>query len=264
MRQKYGQNFLINRGVIAQICDAATGLSRGKILVEIGPGRGALTVGLLERGARGLQLIEIDAEMVKILRASLPGGAGVNIFEADFLDFDLNILPSGEKFFVGNLPYIAAAEILDKVLGFSEFSGAVFMFQREMAQRITASRGSEFYGPLSLLSQARAEVKSLCRVSPGSFNPPPKVESEALIFTPENKIPPEKFAAFKKIVNAAFAYKRKNILNSLSESLGIEKAEIADVLQRAGISVNARAQELTFEDYLNFLEAARTSSKLLI
>jgi len=264
MRQKYGQNFLVNRGVIDKICDAAAGLSRGKILVEIGPGRGALTAGLLARGARDLRLIEIDPEMVKILRASLPGGAGVNIFETDFLGFDLNSLPRGGKFFVSNLPYISAAEILDKVLEAPDFAGAIFMFQREMARRITAARGGEFYGPLSLLSQARANIKSLCRVSPGSFSPPPKVESEVLIFTPERKIPSEKFPAFKKIVNAAFAHKRKNILNSLSESLELEKPALADALERAGIDANARAQETGFEDYLNFLEVARKSSKLLI
>jgi len=250
MRQKYGQNFLINRGVIDKICGAAAALSRGKILVEIGPGRGALTAGLVERGVKNLRLVEIDAEMVKILRASLPP---VQIFEADFLDFDLSLLPRGEKFFVGNLPYISAAEILDKVLDAPEFSGAVFMFQREMAQRITAACGDKFYGPLSLTAQARAGVKSLCRVSPGSFNPPPKVESEVLIFTPERKVPPENFEAFRKIINAAFAHKRKNILNSLSESLGVEKAAAAAALERAGISPSLRAQEVSLELYLAFL-----------
>ncbi|MDR0291822.1 MAG: 16S rRNA (adenine(1518)-N(6)/adenine(1519)-N(6))-dimethyltransferase RsmA [Elusimicrobium sp.] len=264
MRQKYGQNFLVNRGVIDKICGAAVNLSRGKILVEIGPGRGALTAGLLERGARGLQLVEIDPEMVKILRASLPAGADINIFEKDFLDFNLNLLPRGDKFFMGNLPYIAAAEILDKVLAEENLSGAVFMFQREMARRITAARGREFYGPLSLLSQARANIESLCRVSPGSFNPPPKVESEVLVFTPERKIPPAEFPVFKKIVNAAFAHKRKNILNSLTENLKVDKTALAETLSRAKIAPNARAQELAFEDYLNFLEAVPAYSKLLI
>jgi len=145
---------------------------------------------------------------------------------------------------------------LDKVLDSPEFSGAVFMFQREMALRIAAGPCGKFYGPLSLLSQARADIKSLCRVSPGSFNPPPKVESEVLIFTPSRKIPAENFAAFKKIVNAAFAHKRKNILNSLAENLRVEKTALAAVLERAGINPAARSQDIGLDGYLAFLGTA--------
>ena len=244
--RKYGQHFLINRGVIEKITDAAAALSAGKTVVEIGPGKGALTSALIEKGVKNLTLVEIDPQMIVPLSANMPDG--VKIINEDFLKFDLNSLPAGKTFFVSNLPYIDAAEILAKVLDYKYFDGAIFMFQREQAQRITAAVSTPYYGPLSLLSQSKAEIKSLVRVSKGSFNPPPKVESEVLVFTKLKT--PAVPTVFEKTVKAAFAYKRKNILNSLSESFGIEKNILTPLLEKSGISPTARAQDVSLNNFL--------------
>lgn len=101
---------------------------------------------------------------------------------AKFLSFELASLPAVPTAFVSNLPYIDAADILDKVLAWPHFFSAVFMFQKEQAQRIRAHAGEDFYGPLSVFSQLRAHISPICKVGRGCFNPPPKVESAVLAF----------------------------------------------------------------------------------
>jgi 16S rRNA (adenine1518-N6/adenine1519-N6)-dimethyltransferase len=186
--QKYGQHFLVNRGVIDKITDAVVHNAQGS-LVEIGPGKGALTSALLERGLNDFTLVEIDPKMTARLRQTLPAYARLNIIENDFLLLERALLPAGDITFVSNLPYINAAEILLKVLETSGFKAAVFMFQREQAARLCARTRTRQYGALSVIFQVFARARSICRVSPGSFSPPPKVDSEVLLITPaENKI----------------------------------------------------------------------------
>lgn len=156
--QKYGQHFLISPRVIHDIVDAADVL-KAENLVEIGPGQGALTREFVKRGHTGFTVVEIDPVMVQFLQKDLPPGAHVNILQANFLDFDLNTLPAAPTQFVSNLPYIDAAQILDKVLSYAHFKTAVFMFQKEQAQKITAHPGEKGYGTLAILSQLRARVK---------------------------------------------------------------------------------------------------------
>ena len=149
--QKYGQHFLISPRVITEIVDAAEVL-KAVNLVEIGPGQGALTQEFIKRGHTGFTVVEIDPAMVQFLQKNLPPEARVNMVEANFLQFDLNTLPAVPTEFVSNLPYIDAAQILDKVLAYAHFKTAVFMFQREQAQKITAKPGEKGYGALSVLS----------------------------------------------------------------------------------------------------------------
>lgn len=250
MNTKYGQHFLVNEGVISQIVDAALKL-RAENLVEIGPGKGALTGALAAAGLRGFTAAEIDPEMVAYLQAHLPPEADVRIWPGDFLKADLSSLPPVPTEFVSNLPYVDAAAILDKALSFEHFSSAVFMFQKEQANRIQAKTGTEFYGPLSLFSQARADIALLCNVSRGCFNPPPKVQSAVLTFT-RLKNPPvrtEEWPVFKKLVCAAFLHRRKTVYNSLLLS-GYEKSFVGPALERAGVSAAARAEQVGLEQFV--------------
>lgn len=249
--QKYGQHFLVNKGIIDKIASAVVDNLRGE-LVEVGPGKGALTIALLERGLNNFTLVEIDEKMIESLRGVLPPYAEVNIIHSNFLSLPLAALPEGPKTFVSNLPYIDAAEILLKTLDCPGFEGAVFMFQREQAQRLSAKPGARQYGALSVIFQAFARSRSLCRVSPGSFNPPPKVDSEVLIITPIE----QKFfdsaahkANFKELVKTAFAYRRKTVLNALTEVYGKNKDALAKILQTAGVKISSRAEELPAAKY---------------
>jgi 16S rRNA (adenine1518-N6/adenine1519-N6)-dimethyltransferase len=145
--QKYGQHFLIDKNVITQIVDAAF-LLRAQNIVEIGPGKGALTRALIARSMKDFTVVEIDPEMVSYLRAHLPEPAGINIVQENFLKFDVTKLPNVPTTFISNLPYNDAAEILDKVVSWPHFKTAVFMFQKEQAQKITAKPGEKGYGVL--------------------------------------------------------------------------------------------------------------------
>lgn len=249
--RKYGQHFLVNKGIIDKITSAVIDNMQGS-LVEIGPGKGAITNALLERGVNNFTLIEIDPEMVSYLKENLPAYADLEIRNNNFLKEDLSFLPSGKITFVSNLPYIDAADILMRVLLFKDFHAAVFMFQREQAQRLVAKPETKHYGPLSVIFQALAGARSICRVSPGSFNPPPKVDSEVLLILPQNHInfknERHKYN-FISLVKTVFAYRRKTALNALCEVYKKDKDILVKILARAGIKVSARAEEITPRKY---------------
>ena len=241
--QKYGQHFLIDAAIIAQIVDAVC-LLRAENVLEIGPGKGALTRELSARGVP-LTAVEIDPAMVRHLQEHLP--AGVRVVEQNFLEFDLAALPPVPTEFVSNLPYIDAAAILDKVLGWAHFKTAVFMFQKEQAQKIRAKVGDELYGPLSIFSQLRARISPICKVGRSSFAPPPKVESAVLSFekiTP----PPVDWEKLRRVVTAAFLHRRKTLLNALMLG-GYEKEKITSVLSILGTVPTVRPEQLTPEQY---------------
>lgn len=236
--QKYGQHFLKNEGVAEKIIvSAAAALAQtpSAELIEIGPGKGFITSRLLALRPQ-FTVVEIDPEMVACLNANFKG---LEIINKDFLEFDLSSLPPRPVVFVSNLPYIDAAEILLKVLEYPHTAAAVFMFQKEQAERIYAAVGTPQYGPLSLAAQYLAEIKKVCRVSKGSFNPPPKVESEVLLLT--KKAPAdETYFKFKNLTRRAFAYKRKTLQNALA----LGGLEIKTNLPPA-----VRPSQITLEEY---------------
>ena len=248
--QKYGQHFLINENVINQIIDAAL-LLKSENLVEIGPGKGALTKRLIDRGCKNFTVVEIDPEMEAYLQKTLPKTAGVSIVRQNFLQADLEKLAPRPTLFVSNLPYIDAADILDKVLDCPHFQTAVFMFQKEQAQRIRARAGEEGYGPLSVFSQLRAQISPICKAGRGCFNPPPKVESMVLAFMrPGTRlVPAEKWPSFKKLVSVAFLHKRKTLFNSWSLA-GYDKQKITDVLAACKVKPTARPEEISPAKYV--------------
>lgn len=245
--RKYGQHFLINNTVIDGIVSAVPAGAQN--VVEIGPGRGALTGKLLSKKIARFTAVEIDPQMQTYLLEAFPAIKG-KIILSDFLKFDLASLPQEPTFFVSNLPYIDAADILDKVLSFAYFDGAVFMFQKEQAQRILALPGAEGYGPLSILSQLRAQPRMLLRVGKACFNPPPKVESAVLTFAPKAyPLDKAQYPRFARLVKAAFAHKRKTLFNSLV-LCGYDKTKTEEALAQNGIKPTARAQEIALEKFL--------------
>lgn len=239
--QKYGQHFLISPRVITEIVGAAEVL-KAENLVEIGPGQGALTQALIAQGRTHFTVIEIDPDMVRYLREHLPPAAGIHVIEQNFLQFDLAQLPAVPTQFVSNLPYIDAAEILDKVLAWPHFKTAVFMFQKEQAQKITAKPGEKGYGALSVLSQLRARISLICNVGKGCFNPPPKVDSRVLAF---EQIPaPQHWPIVERLVSNAFLHRRKTLVNAL-QLAGYEKDKVLAALAVLRLSTTVRPEELS-------------------
>lgn len=248
--QKYGQHFLISPRVINEIVDAAEVL-RAENLVEIGPGQGALTNEFIQRGHIAFTLVEIDPDMVAFLRKNLPTNANIQIIQTDFLSFNLSALPAVSTQFVSNLPYIDAAAILDKVLSWKCFHTAVFMFQKEQAQKITAKPGEKGYGTLSVLSQLRAQISLICNVGKGCFNPPPKVDSRVLAF--QHKTPPANWKPVKHLVETAFLHRRKTFVNALLLG-GYEREQIITVLEQLKLPLTVRPEELTAQQFVDFVQ----------
>ena len=247
--QKYGQHFLISPRVIEEIVGAAEVL-KAKNLVEIGPGQGALTQALIAQGRTHFTVIEIDPEMVLYLREHLPPSAGIEIVEQNFLQFNLAQLLAVPTQFVSNLPYIDAAEILDKVLAWPHFQTAVFMFQKEQAQKITDKPGEKGYGALSVLSQLRARISLICNVGKGCFNPPPKVDSRVLAF--EKITSPDNWSYVQKLVQTAFLHRRKTLLNALILG-GYQKDKILSALEQLNLPLTVRPEQLSAQQYVELV-----------
>ncbi len=227
--------------MIREIVDAAEVL-RQEQLVEIGPGRGALTQEFIRRGNTHFTVIEIDPAMGQFLEKNIFPGTQIKLVQCDFLSFDLHQLPASSTQFVSNLPYDDAAAILGKVLAYPHFKTAVFMFQKEQAQKITARPGADGYGALSILTQLRARVSLICNVGRGCFHPPPKVESRVLAF--EHVTPPADFDRVRRVVERAFLHRRKTLLNALMLA-GYDKEKITAALAQVNVPLTARPEELT-------------------
>jgi len=259
-RPKLGQNFLSSPGAAEKIVDALGDISQA-LVVEIGPGKGALTETLARRAGR-LIAVELDRMLATELRFHYSRQPNVEVIEADVLklDFrtvlnrtigplnDLRPLKPARARVVGNLPYYITSDILLRLFQFhDQFEVIVIMVQREVADRIAASPGSRDYGLLSATAQLYAKVEKLFTLPPGAFSPPPKVHSSVLRLTvqprfQELQVNPGEFIDFLKL---AFAMKRKTLVNNLRERHGEEKVRAA--LKEAGIRLDVRAEALPLE-----------------
>jgi 16S rRNA (adenine1518-N6/adenine1519-N6)-dimethyltransferase len=248
-KPKLGQNFLRDEQAVTRIAAALGDLS-GRTVVEIGPGRGAIT-GALAAKASHLIAIEYDGELADALRAQFPVDR-VTVVQQDVLEFDFAAAAAqaGQKLRVaGNLPYYITSPILRK-LGRScaALESAVLMVQREVADRVTASAGSRDYGLLSLLVQANGTVEPLFTLPPEAFSPPPLVHSTVFRwrFAPRfNELGIDE-SGFFRFAGQAFAQKRKTLVNNL-RAAGIAPATALAALEAAGIAPQARAESLQIE-----------------
>ncbi len=259
-KPKLGQNFLSDIGAAERIIDALGDIGQ-KLVVEIGPGQGALTRTLAKRAGR-LIAIELDRLMATELRYTYSRFPNVEILEGDILkiDFrtvlhrtigplnDLRPLKPSRASVIGNLPYYITSDILLRLFEFhDQFDAIVIMVQREVADRIAATPGSRDYGLLSATAQLYCRVDNLFTLPPNAFSPPPKVHSSVLRLTvhprfEELKVETKTFIPFLK---AAFAMKRKTLLNNLKPLYS--SAHIKAALEHTGIRPDARAEAMTLE-----------------
>jgi 16S rRNA (adenine1518-N6/adenine1519-N6)-dimethyltransferase len=239
-RQKLGQHFLIKGSILERIAVAAC--PRGEpLVVEIGPGKGALTERLLARADR-VVAIELDDSLAERLRQRFP--ERLEVIHADVLETDLN--QWGPAAVAGNLPYYISTAILSRVLTpDSLLSRGVFLIQKEVAARVTAAPGNRAYGSLSVESQFFADVRLLFDVRPAAFHPPPKVDSSLIGFTLRcraSELGIESPAEFLHFVRLCFRQKRKTIRNNLAGVYG--KEAIAQWPE-----ASRRAEQLSIEEF---------------
>lgn len=227
----------------------------GERVLEIGPGGGVLTAELLAAGARVLGW-ELDPEWAAVLRRRLPDPR-LTLVVGDALEIEWPRLPA-PMLVAGNLPYNVATVILERLLPHhARVPRAAFLVQKEVALRLTAGPGDPAYGSLSVLVAAWSRARMLGKVKPGSFRPPPKVDSAFVGLTLHPPPLPEgEMTAFTTLVRLAFAKRRKTLRNSLASGWGREKTEA--VLAAAGFPEKARAEELSLADFLTLHRVAGT------
>jgi 16S rRNA (adenine1518-N6/adenine1519-N6)-dimethyltransferase len=249
-RKRFGQHFLRDRRVLERIADALA-LTGSETVVEIGPGRGALTDLLAERAGR-LVAVEIDRDLAAHLRERYASNPRVEIVEADVLERDLGALAGGDDFVLaGNVPYYITTPILFHALRHPRPRRAVYLVQREVADRVAAAPGGKEYGALSVNVQAVASAELLLHVPPGAFSPPPKVDSAVIRVTPrpDPAVTPEEERPFRTFVQEAFGMRRKQ-MRRVVRTIAALDAEGADgILARAGVDPEARPETLSPETF---------------
>jgi len=245
--KRLGQNFLLDLNLTGRIARAAGRLDQATI-IEIGAGPGGLTRALLASGAPRVVAIERDRRCIAALgelAAAYPGR--LDIVAGDALEIDPATLSTKPRKIVANLPYnIATPLLLGWLDRIREYESLTLMFQREVAERLTAVPCSKSYGRLSVLAQWLAEVKILFDVPPRAFVPPPTVTSSVVAILPRAEpLAPARRPALERITAAAFGQRRKMLRTSL-KSLGLA---VGPVLERAGVAPTARAEELSVAEF---------------
>lgn len=213
-RQRLGQHFLIKGSALERIAAAACPVHQ-PLVVEIGPGRGALTDKLLRRADRVIA-IELDPNLAAHLRLKYGAGQALEIIEGDALATDLS--QWGSAPIAGNLPYYAATAIIEKAVRLP-IPRAVFLIQKEVAERLVAEPGTRAYGFLTVATAIFARARLLFEVKPSAFRPPPKVDSAVVLLEPRPEAVPES-GAFLEFAAQCFRHKRKTIRNNLAEIYG--------------------------------------------
>ena len=251
--KRLGQNFLVDRGVVQGIVDAAE-LSPADTVLEIGPGIGTLTQGLAETGAR-VVAVELDKKLPAVLAETLKGYDNVTIVPGDILKLNISEilgLPNGSRFkVVANLPYYITTPILMTLLEQRlPIERLVTMVQKEVAVRMTAHPGSKDYGALSVAVQYFTVPRMVMDVPPRAFLPAPEVTS-AVIACHVQGVPtvqPADEKLFFRLVRAAFGQRRKTLLNALTGA-GLTKEMSRGGLTAAGIAENMRGEQLSLADF---------------
>jgi len=229
-------------------------------IVEIGPGTGALTHALVEAGA-GVTAIDVDADMVRILRAQ-PELQRANVVHADALAFDFEAFAAGAAWrMTGNLPYNIATPLIMRLIEMRNGPELlVVMVQKEVADRFAAHPGTRAYGSLTVAAQYAMDVHREFTLRPSSFFPRPKVDSTVVRLV--RKHAPAVHVAdehwFLQVVRGAFAYRRKTLANSLSLALGISREAVAAALHRLDLETEIRGEQLAIADFARLSDALRT------
>ena len=240
-RKRFSQNFLVDDQIVNRIV-ATISPKKSDNIVEIGPGKGALTFPLLQN-LDHLSVIEIDRDLISLLK--LKKQDKLTIYEADALKFDYGLISDNLRI-VGNLPYNISSPLLFRLLSSkNQIIDMTFMLQKEVVDRIVASHGSKTYGRISVMMQAFFEVESMFTVPKESFDPQPKIESAILYLKTRTKPLTENIKLLEKIVKISFSQRRKTLKNCLKSILSQEQTKI---------DLSQRAEMLSVENFITLMK----------
>ncbi|NLC32749.1 MAG: ribosomal RNA small subunit methyltransferase A [Clostridiales bacterium] len=250
-KQALGQHFISDAQLLASLVRDSNILSEDKVF-EIGAGLGSLTEALAQQ-AKSVLAMEVDAQLMPILRVTLHGMENVQVIEGDIMTANLYDLlsPLGAFKIMGNLPYYITTPILNLLLNLNlPIQSISVMVQKEAAERLVALPSTSSYGPLAVLAQYRAKPQMMQIIHADKFTPPPKCDS-ALVVMPYRDKPPvdveEK--TFFKLVNASFAMRRKTLLNNLMPSFGLTREKAQECILQADLSPNVRGEALSLQEF---------------
>jgi 16S rRNA (adenine1518-N6/adenine1519-N6)-dimethyltransferase len=235
-RKRFGQHFLQHRAILDRIV-AALAPEPGDLVLEIGPGPGALTEALAARGAR-VVAIEKDRDLIPLAASRVPGA---RIVEGDALTLDWRAVagagPDSRLLVTGNIPYNITSPLLERALLPPRPARIVFLVQKEVAERLAARAGGRTFGSLTVGVQAVARVEKLFTVPAGAFSPPPKVESAVVRIVPlaEPLVPDARVPAFRRLVVGLFGFRRKQLARGLRELTGWSAERVTEALGQAGL-----------------------------
>lgn len=260
MGAKYGQHFLVNQHAAERIA-LSMELNGEDNVLEIGPGKGSLTAFLLK--AKNIAIIEIDPDMIDLLKARFGSVPNVKLFQSDILKFDFSKLdalnPTRAPFkVVGNLPYNLTSPILRRLSEWTGWQDAFVMVQKEVADRLCALPATPDYGALTAGMNLTCECAKVFELSNMSFNPPPKVKSTVVRLTRREYPLTGDVEGTQRVIQAAFQQRRKTILNSLSHGLNLKKEHTQCILRLVGIDSGERPERIPPE---KFVELSAVLSK---
>ena len=246
-KKSLGQNFLIDQNIIDKIVNIID--LKNKNILEIGPGTGNLTEGILRKNPKKVLVVEKDNDLTSLLKEKFKNK--IELINKDILKIDENLLSDQTLTVFGNLPYNISSEILCKwILNIKEkiwFDCLILMFQKEVADRIISDFNTKTYGRLTILANWRLNIKKICDVSPVSFKPKPKIDSTVLFFKPKKEFfllkDPKNL---EKITRIFFMHRRKMIKKPYNQIFDGNFSFASKI----GIDLNSRPQNLDFETYL--------------
>ena len=256
-KKQFGQNFLSDPST-AKMIAALSGITSEDVVLEVGAGLGALTIPAA-KAARKLYAIEKDRRLIDLLKTEILANrlSNVELMEEDILKFDIKKLTenTGQKILIiGNLPYNISSQIIIRLIkSRSVVIRAVFMFQKELARRITAQPGCKDYGRLTVMLGYCTKIKKLADIKAHQFFPKPKVDSELLEirFLETIKYPANDEALLFRVIKGAFSHRRKTLKNALAGSeLHIDAKTAQNMLDKAGIDSSLRAEALTISQFV--------------
>lgn len=255
-KKRFGQNFLHDRNMIDKIVRSIAP-KESDIVVEIGPGRGAISFPLLASGCR-LEAVEIDKDLIPGLLDTCPTPEKFHLHNADALTFDFSTIAPQFRL-VGNLPYNISTPLLFHLMDFtSHISDIHVMLQREVVDRIVAKPNNKTYGRLSVMLQYFCEVERLFLIPPGVFDPVPKIDSALLRLTPKKNRPlnAEQEKYLEGLVKLAFGQRRKTLRNNLKKIISNEQWE------RFSIDAQQRAENLSVENFVTLTKEIEKNGDL--
>ncbi len=242
--KKLGQHFLFDTNILRKIREIA-GIDKSSVVLEIGPGPGSLTEQLLEK-ASVVYAIEKDLRFVNFLRRRFSQRENLVLIEGDALVIDISAFEPRPVLLVSNLPYnIATNLLLSYLLRFDFIKKYVVMVQKEVADRITAQPGERDYSGLTAKIRALSDAKAHFLVKPGSFYPPPKVESKVISLTRSVKVSTKEIEGFFRFIDACFSQPRKMLVNNLVSELNIKKEHVAEVFGDLDIPTTIRPHQIS-------------------